>query len=282
MALLDNFLEKMVFLSLYRHKRNTRNRRKRMIIQGSKKRWICGVALWLMLIALPSAFAQTGGDGTTGSALSIREVVSSGGWVITSVVGLLGLLSILAVAFVLYFFVVLRTSQIAPPRFRRDLRELIVAGTPLEKARKLCEDHPCPLSAVGLSAMDYLHDVSDADPSLLKDIMEGEGARQSETIQGQTQYLMDIAVVSPMVGLLGTVFGMLSAFSSIALNIAQAKPVVLALGVSQALLTTAFGLIVGIPAMLFYAYFRRQSSKMVSHLESASTDILTALLSRRP
>ena len=252
-----------------------------MTTQGFRLRSMYGAAAWTALSAVPAAFAQTGADARTASTLPLREVLSSGGPVIIAIVALLGLLSILAVAFILYFFVVLRASQIAPPRLQRDLRELIVAGTPLQKARQLCEDNPCPLSAVGLSAMDYIHDVSDVDATLLKDVMEGEGARQSESIQGQAQYLMDIAVVSPMVGLLGTVVGMLAAFNSIALNIANAKPVELANGVSQALVTTAFGLIVGIPAMLFYAYFRRQSSKMVSYLESASTDLLTALLSRR-
>jgi len=128
--------------------------------------------------------------------------------------------------------------------------------------------------------MDHIKDVPKTDAMLLKDIVEGEGARQSEAIQGQTQYLMDIAVVSPMIGLLGTVFGMLRAFSSVALDIAKAKPVVLAAGVSQALVTTAFGLIVGIPAMLFYAFFRRRASKLVSHLEALSADVLTALLSQ--
>jgi len=92
--------------------------------------------------------------------------------------------------------------------------------------------------------------------------------------------LQDIAVISPMVGLLGTVFGMLRAFSSVALNEAAAKPVVLAQGVSQALITTAFGLIVGIPAMMFYAYFRRKAAKQVSHLESAAAEVLTALLGK--
>jgi len=56
---------------------------------------------------------------------------------------------------------------------------------------------------------------------------------------------------------------------------------VLAGGVSQALVTTAFGLMVGIPAMMFYSYFRRRASTLVSQLEAASTDVLTALLSRK-
>jgi len=233
-------------------------------------------ACGLGLVLLPAALAAAPTDETEDMSLSWQEVLSNGGWPMF----VLGFVSILAVAFIIYFFVVLRASQIAPERLRRGLRESLLKGG-IEQARKMCEDRPCPLSAVALAAMDYIRDVSDADPALLKDVIEGEGARQSESIQGQTQYLLDIAVVAPMIGLLGTVLGMLRAFSSIALDIAKAKPIVLAGGVSQALVTTAFGLLVGIPAMMFYAYFRRQSSKMVSHLESASTDMLTALLSRR-
>jgi biopolymer transport protein ExbB len=131
-----------------------------------------------------------------------------------------------------------------------------------------------------MSAMEYVRRSDGIDPLLLKDVMEGEGGRQAEGMQGQTQYLLDIAVISPMIGLLGTVFGMLRAFSSMALDIANAKPVVLAMGVSQALITTAFGLIVGIPAMMFYAFLRRRAAKMVSHLEFCSTDLLTVILGK--
>ena len=248
-----------------------------MMTSGMRVKGLCAALVLTTIGMLTPALAQAVAETTAEASISWQEVLRNGGWIMY----VLGFISILAVAFILYFFVVLRGSQIAPDRLLRDLRETMI-GDSIEKARKLCEDHPCPLSAVALAAMDYIRDVGHVDPALLKDVMEGEGARQSESIQGQTQYLMDIAVVAPMIGLLGTVFGMLRAFSSIALDIAKAKPILLAAGVSQALVTTAFGLIVGIPAMMFYAYFRRQSSKMVSELESASTDLLTALLSRRP
>ncbi len=78
------------------------------------------------------------------------------------------------------------------------------------------------------AGLDHLKGVSDMEPAILKDILEGAGARESEKLQGQTQYLLDIAVVSPMMGLLGTVFGMLKAFNAVALDVASAKPVVLA------------------------------------------------------
>jgi len=122
-----------------------------------------------------------------------------------------------------------------------------------------------------------MRNVPRIDPAQLKDVIESEGGRQAEDIQGQSQYLLDVAVIAPMVGLLGTVFGMLHAFGAVAHDIASAKPVVLAEGVSMALLTTAFGLLVGIPCMMFYAYFRRKASKQVLFLESAATDILIAM-----
>jgi len=59
--------------------------------------------------------------------------------------------------------------------------------------------------------------------------------------------------------------------------VARAKPIVLAAGVSQALITTAAGLLVGIPAMIFYAYFRNRGSRLISDLEVLGADLLTYL-----
>jgi biopolymer transport protein ExbB len=102
------------------------------------------------------------------------------------------------------------------------------------------------------------------------------------TIQSQIQYLLDVAVIAPMIGLLGTVFGMIKAFQVVALDLAKAKPMLLAAGVAEALITTAAGLIIGIPAMIFYAYFRGRASRLVSDLEWASGQLVTALLKRKP
>lgn len=220
-----------------------------------------------VVLAAPEAGAE--------ATMPWKDIVQNGGWLMV----VLAAMSVLMLAMVIYFLAVLRTAQISPRTLYLEVMEKIRDGKP-EDARRACENRPCQLSAICLTAMDHMKDVPKSDAMLLKDIVEGEGARQSEAIQGQTQYLMDIAVVSPMIGLLGTVFGMLRAFSSVALDIAKAKPVVLAAGVSQALVTTAFGLIVGIPAMLFYAFFRRRASKLVSHLEALSADVLTALLSQ--
>ncbi len=225
------------------------------------------------LAAAQATDAGAGSDVVAAAGISWMEVLRNGGYLMY----VLAALSFLTITFVIYFFVVLRVPQVAPAALRDELVQKIGSGN-IDDAQRACEYRACPLSSVALAGLDYVNHVADVNPMLLKDVMEGEGQRQAESIQGQTQYLMDISAVAPMVGLLGTVFGMLRAFSSVALDLASAKPVNLAAGVSQALITTAFGLMVSIPAMMFYAYFRRRAGKLVARLEVASTHVLASLM----
>jgi biopolymer transport protein ExbB len=200
---------------------------------------------------------------------------------VNGVYGLLGLLSILTLALIIYFIAVLRKGQVVPELLRRELMEKLQSGN-LEDARRLCSFRSGALSAVVLSALEHLKNIPDADAMLLRDVVEAEGARQAESIEGQPQLLMDIAVVAPMIGLLGTVFGMMIAFNAVSDQIAVVRPTALVAGVNKAMITTAFGLVVGIPAMMFYAYFRRRASRLISMLEVASGELVMILLSRRP
>lgn len=241
------------------------------------------------ILLVPLALAQTvdaGGDVDkdllTASdtmfegGMSWKEIMKSGGWPMY----LLAAMSVLALALMLYFGIVLRTGQVAPRPLHRELLEKIGAGM-VDEAIKACEYHPCPLSSVMISALEHYKHNPHIDAVLLRDMVESEGERQADEIQGQTQYLLDIGVIAPMVGLLGTVLGMLQAFSGVALSSALSKPVVLAGGVSKALITTASGLVVAIPAMIAYSFFRRRAAKLVASLESATTDLLTMLIRER-
>lgn len=214
-------------------------------------------------------------DGVFNTGMTWDEIMQSGGWLMYA----LGVMSVMTMAFIIYFFFVLRVGLVVPRPLYRDLLEKTKAGM-IEEAVKVCEYHPCPLSSVALMGIEHIISNPDIDPVLLKDMVASEGERQADQIQGQTQYLLDIGVIAPMVGLLGTVFGMLHAFSGVALSSALSKPVVLAGGVSKALITTASGLMVAIPAMIAYAYFRRRAVRLVSYLESASTEILAILVNK--
>jgi len=104
---------------------------------------------------------------------------------------------------------------------------------------------------------------------------EAAGGRIANRMYSSVEWLADIAAIAPLVGLLGTVLGMFSAFGGIASDVAaNAKPVVLAQGVSQAIVTTIFGLAVAIPSLAAYAWFRRRTAKRVAQLEEMADEVL--------
>ena len=96
-----------------------------------------------------------------------------------------------------------------------------------------------------------------------------EGGRIADAMMSSVDWLADIAAIAPLVGLLGTVLGMFQAFGGIASDVsAGAKPVVLAQGVSQAIVTTIFGLVVAIPALVAHAVFRRRVQRRIAEIEA--------------
>jgi len=102
---------------------------------------------------------------------------------------------------------------------------------------------------------------------------EAEGKRIAARANAAVDWLADVAAIAPLVGLLGTVLGMFQAFGGIASDVsAGAKPMVLAQGVSQAIVTTIFGLVVAIPSLVAHAFFRRRAARRIAELEEAAED----------
>ena len=102
----------------------------------------------------------------------------------------------------------------------------------------------------------------------------GEGSRLASSVYMSVDWLADIAAIAPLVGLLGTVLGMFQAFGGIAVDVAAgAKPVVLAQGVSQAIVTTIFGLVVAIPSLAAHAFFRRRAARLVALFEEKADEV---------
>ena len=226
------------------------------------------------------ALAQTAAEATTAApaslqaaGMSLKQAWEYGGWIMWVLAGV----SVIALAMVLYFMTALRSNAIVPRALLTDVLAKIRANE-LNEVRRLCDRRPSPLSAVILTALDCLRNEPQCDVALLRDTAESEGSRQAESIQSQTEFLLDIATIAPLLGLLGTVLGMLVAFGSVASDVAAANPVVLAHVVSQAIVTTIFGLIVAIPCMAFYAWFRRRASRQISNLEAATSEVITAII----
>ena len=234
------------------------------------------IGLWAGLGQVTRVLAQEAAaavPAANGYGMSFRQAWEYGGWIMW----LLAAISVFALAMVFYFIWSLRSGSVIPHALLSDILARVRAND-LNEVRRLSDRHPCPLAAVILAGLDTLRNVPDCDASLLRSAFEAEGARQADAIQGQTEFLLDVATIAPLLGLLGTVLGLLTAFGSVANDVASAKPVVLAAGVSQAIVTTIFGLVVAIPCMAFYAWFRRRASRQIANLEAASAEVLTAII----
>lgn len=235
------------------------------------KIWNWTGAAWLL--GAGAGFAQAdAGAAPAAEMLTLAELMRMGGWLMY----VLAALSVLGLALIVYYVLVLRARAVAPAAQALRLRELLKERRGRD-ARELCAQQPTALAAVAAAGLDFLKENPAAKPGMLKEIMESEGARQAGRMQNMIHYLLDLSAVAPMVGLLGTVIGMLKAFNTVAFDLAKARPMELAGGVAQALITTIAGLVVAIPAMMAYSWFRGRVIKLTGRLEEAATDLLAIL-----
>ncbi|MBR4613672.1 MAG: MotA/TolQ/ExbB proton channel family protein [Kiritimatiellae bacterium] len=210
--------------------------------------------------------------------MSFSEAWKSGGWIMWVLLAI----SVFAVMLVLYFAFSFREDAVVPRRQVVAVREAILAGDDAA-ARRICDERGGAFSAVATTALGCIRATGGGqDGELLRDLVRAEGSRHAESMQSQAQLLLDLAAIAPMVGLLGTTLGMLQAFGSIAQDVLlAAKPVILAQGVSKAIVTTIAGLLVAIPCMFAYAIFRRRVVALAGRLEAASAEIVTAIAARK-
>ena len=177
-------------------------------------------------------------------------------------------LSVIAGAVVLYLLFAQRRGALAPRALVSDVFSKLLAGDHGE-ARRLCDRRPCAFSSLVLAALDAVRTTPAGQKPAVSQAVETAGAHAAERLQASVDWLADIAAIAPLVGLLGTVLGMFQAFGGIASDLAaNARPVVLAQGVSQAIVTTVFGLAISIPCLGFHAFLRRRTAKRIAGLET--------------
>jgi biopolymer transport protein ExbB len=116
-----------------------------------------------------------------------------------------------------------------------------------------------------------------ADFQQVREIAETEGTRVASGLNNRVIYLADIGMLAPLIGLLGTVIGIIRSFGALGADLGTARYALLSKGISEALINTSAGLAIGIPAMVFYAFFRGRAQRLISDLESAVTHVLALL-----
>jgi biopolymer transport protein ExbB len=204
------------------------------------------------------------------------EIVFSGG--IVGLVILLGLFALSVAAAYLVFDQVmsLRRSEILPDGVSDGVRQCLLTGRPPE-ADAICRRHPSVLSVVLLSGLSEFEFGWQEVEKAVEDAL----AQQAARLMRRIEYLSVIGNIAPMVGLLGTVTGMIFAFQQVATTRGAAGAGDLAEGIYQALVTTVGGLVVAIPALAAYAVFRNRVDSLIAEVAYQSQHAL-APIKRRP
>ncbi|NLF61127.1 MAG: MotA/TolQ/ExbB proton channel family protein, partial [Lentisphaerae bacterium] len=206
--------------------------------------------------------------------LTFRKIMVDGGFIMNWILGL----SFIAIALIFFYLLTMRSGVMFPKKFIMAAQDAAENGD-LETLRDLCRESNSPASKIIQASLEQIIPGQPLDYERVKDAMEDEGVRQAGFLWQRLQYLMDVAVISPMVGLLGTVWGMMVSFSGLeaGMNFIN-KADALASGVAQAMYTTFGGLIVGIFAMASYDLLRGRLFKLLSGMESACGTVLHRLV----
>lgn len=226
-------------------------------------RWRVGLVLLAVagLLSNPSsALAQEGGNGTEpAQAQGFLEIIFSGGFIGIAIIMVLLVLSVTAAYLIIDHLISVKRSDVMPEGLGDKVRAFLSQGQVAE-ARELCNQNPSLMSFVllhGMAEMEY-------GWSAVEKALEDSLAEQSARLYRKIEYLSVIGNIAPMVGLLGTVIGMIMAFQQVAATQATAGAPQLAEGIYQALVTTVGGLIVAIPSIGAFAVFRNRIDQLIA------------------
>ena len=201
-----------------------------------------------------------------GDSESLFSLIVKGGWVMIPI----GICSIMAVAISVERGISLRPQNVIPPDF---LDGLITAFGPANKnvaaGIKYCELRPCPVSNIfkaGISRMQMR-------VAAMEKAIEDAGAREVYKLKRSLRPLSVIATIAPLLGLLGTVYGMISAFGAASAQ-GVGKGDALAVGIYEALVTTAAGLTLAIPVLIVYQIFCSRVDSLVDDIDDQAVELL--------
>ena len=192
------------------------------------------------------------------------ELIKAGGWLMLPII----LASTLALAICLERAWTLRTSRVAPPDLLARVWQWIRANQlDAAKLRQLREDSPLgEILAAGLLNSKHGREI-------MKESIEESASHVVHGLERYLSLLGTIAVISPLLGLLGTVVGIIEAFMAVTAT-GLNDPALLAGGISKALVTTAGGLVVAIPAMVMHRYFTRHIVTITVEMEQQAIKLI--------
>jgi len=196
------------------------------------------------------------------------EIVQAGGWLMVPIIAS----SVIAVAIVLERLWTLQTKRVIPGTLTNQVWDWVQKNE--LDAQRIHQVHASsPLGQVLATGLAYRH----APRDVLKEAIEDAGRHAVHDLERYLNPLGTIAAISPLLGLLGTVSGMIRAFTAITTQ-GVGNPAILAGGISEALITTAAGLAVAIPSLIAYRFLRGRVDGLAIQIEKEAIRFIEALL----
>jgi biopolymer transport protein ExbB len=196
------------------------------------------------------------------------RIVLQGGPVMVPIIAC----SIVAFAVAVERFLTLRRARINTQEFMETIRTVLRQNN-VPEAIRLCEKTPGPIARI-LKAGMLKHGRRRRD---IREAIEDAGQLEIPRLERYLGVLATVASVSPLLGLLGTVAGMIKAFNQIQAKMGVVNPSDLAEGIGNALVTTAAGLVVAIPTLVLYNYFVAKVDNMILDMEISSSELVELL-----
>ncbi len=197
--------------------------------------------------------------------MNIFEILAKGGWVMILIV----LSSIAILAIFIERYLAYRSVKINSRSFILKVKNLLLKNQ-LDQAIRTAKQTPGPVAAITKAALEHYKQPKEE----IKEVIESAGRAQVYWLEKYLGALATLAAITPMLGFLGTVTGMIKAFMKIESLGGNVGPGVLAGGIWEALVTTAAGLLVGIVAIIFYNYLQGQVQRLVFEMEESSTELI--------
>jgi len=228
------------------------------------------IALAVVGLTATVALAQSGGDTSavdrdSGLMPTFLEL-----FMYSPVInGINAALSVFALLLFLYFLAAINGRSMAPGDFITELNKLVQARR-YQQAVDLCRQNRGLLVA---SISQRAVENANREQSVILDMIDAEGRRRADVVWNRISYLADIANVAPMLGLLGTVIGMIKAFFLLPEQPGSITSGLLASGIGEAMSTTMFGLIVAILALMCYSVVKSRATRALAEVEQSVHNI---------
>ncbi len=195
---------------------------------------------------------------------TVLRMLFGGNYLGHAIVVLILLLSVVSVYFIIEHFLTITHRRLMPDEVLAELERLIVHGE-VNRAIDVChQKENYSLSTEVILAGLQRYKSSEFGYAEYRSAVEEAGEDQTGKLYRRTEVLNVIGAIAPMLGLTGTVLGMIEAFTTIASLEGMARPQELAGGIGQALITTLLGLLVAIPTMVAFSYFRNKIDSLVA------------------